>query len=593
MRRLFIPLLILLSALPPAGAAQAARLTAQLDRNRVGEGDTVQLILEMPGQVSERPDTGPLQKDFEVLGVSTGSRVSIVNGHTDSRTTWTISLSPRHTGRLTIPPLQVGGSRSQPLTLEVSKAAIAAGDADILIESEVSPESPYVQAQVIYTLRLLYAVNISSGQLSEPKAENALIRKLGKDRNYTTHRHGRRYQVVERRYALFPQASGRLELAAPRFSGEIPDTRRRRRSPFDSFFGNDPFFGRDPFDDLLTPTRRVRAHGKPTVLQVRPRPDAARGAHWLPAQRLTLKGKWEPDGGQVQAGEPVTLVVDLQAKGLTGGQLPSLAPQKVEGFEVYPDQAERNTDSDDNGVVGSLHQKIAFIPQRSGRLTLPAISLSWWDIGADQQRSVSLPARIIQVAPASNRPASPPPPQTHNAPAPARSPRTLPGAAAAPAPGAPPASPWPATAGVWPWISAALASGWLATLLLWWWRARHRSRSRPASPEEPRTPSASAARKQFLTACKSGDPGRARQALLAWATAHWPANPPRGLEALADRLDDPRLKTELARLDRVIYRGERNWDGSWLASRLRHLPTTSGERQEERQGLPPLYPRTT
>lgn len=576
----------------------AAEVNAWLDRTRIGEGETVQLTLEAQGQASGRPDTAPLEQDFEVLGMSTGSRVNIINGRTDARTTWTLTLSPKRGGTLTIPALRIGDSRSAALSLEVSAAPAPApgSGADILVETEVAPRAPYVQAEVLYTVRLLHAVPISGGQLSEPDPGNTLVQRLGDDREYATTRNGRRYQVIERRYALFPQTSGTLELAAPVFDGEMPDASRRRTSPFKRFFGNDLFSGRDPFEDLMTPTRRVRVRGEPAELEVRPRPHAAHGAHWLPAEQLVLNGAWQPDAKDVQVGEPVTLVLDIQAQGLTGGQLPSLAPESVDGFNVYPDQAQRQTDSGDAGVTGHLQQKIAFLPERAGALTLPAIEVRWWDTRANRERVATLPGRVLQVSPAAGQAAQETGARITSQPA---ADDVVPGR---PVPAVSMPEPSPVTAqsprtsmpGPWPWISAVLATGWLLTLVFWWWRARGARHSGPGTPSTAVQPAAAnAARKEFLAACKAGDAITARRTLLAWAAAHWPDDPPRGLEALAQRLPDRAAREALADLNCVLYKDVGPWNGTRLAQSLQQLPKQDSRAGNSKAVLAPLYPEST
>lgn len=593
--RFMMHVLLLFTVLGAMDRAGAADMNAWLDRTRIGEGETVQLKLEAQGQVSGRPDTTPLEQDFEILGMSTGSRVNIVNGRTDATTTWVLTLSPRRSGKLAIPALHVGNHRSAPLSLEVSEAPAPAsgGDADILIETRVEPRTPYVQGQVLYTIRLLHAVPISSGSLSEPAAENILVQRLGEDRESAAIRNGRRYQLIERRYALFPQASGPLELAAPVFNGEIPDANRRRASPLKRFFGNDPFFGDDPFDDLLTPTRRVRVRGQAEKVDVMPRPAATQGAHWLPAQRLELKGDWQPDSSDIQIGEPVSLLLELEAQGLTAGQLPDLVPETLDGFTVYPDQAQRQTDSGDAGVTGHLRQKIAFIPERTGDLTLPAIEVHWWDTQADRERVATLPGRMLRVLPATGQPAqatreSPPSvTMTGDKPEPAIPATPLP-AEAEPQPSLIPAP------GAWPWISAALATGWLLTLVIWWRRAHgFRAAAGEKPPFTPKSPGTAAARKQFLAACHNSDATNAHRSLLAWAAAHWPTDPPGGLEALAQRLPDPETRAALAELNRARYREDGQWNGTRLLQCLKRLPEPDTGTGRANAVLAPLYPETT
>jgi hypothetical protein len=580
-----------------ATPALAGTLRAWLDRTQVGAGETVQLTLEAKGQGIGQPDFAPLRRDFDILGQSTGSRMTIINGQSDSSTTWTLELSPRHGGTLTIPALHAGSAQSAPLQLLVSAApAPRAGDsdADIAIETETSTQQPYVQGEVIYTVRLLHAVPLKSGQLTEPSGDHLLVQRLGDDREYATTRNGRSYQVVERRYALFPQASGRLEIAAPVFDGEVPDRSRRHRSPFARFFGNDPFFAQDPFDDLMTATRRVRVRGTADTLSVRPRPAAAQGAQWLPATGMDLHGSWQPDRGAVHVGDPLTLQLDLQAQGLTGGQLPDLAPASVDGFDVYPDQAQRSTDAHDDGVTGHLTQKIAFIPRHAGSLSIPAIDVSWWDTAHDRAARVSVPARTLDVLPATGQGSAAP-----AAPAPQPAPSTASPAVPAPAPAPVRALPVPVHTGTpvrpvrwWPWISAALAVGWLLTLLLWWRRGRHRAPGVAATQVQEAALHANRARRAFHAACQAGDAAAARQHLLEWAAAHWPDDPPRGLQALAQRLPDAAQRTAVAALDRTLYASGGDWDGAVLAASLQHLPGAADGGTGRKVVLEPLYPET-
>ncbi len=590
----FIYFLLLLGIIGTVDVAWAADMNAWLDRSRIGEAETVQLTLEVQGQVNSRPDTTPLDNDFDVLGISTSSRMSIVNGRTDVRTTWTLTLSPKRNGTLTIPALRAGNYQSAPVTLEVSSAPAPApgSNADILVETELEPSAPYVQEQVLYTVRLLHTVPITGGQLTEPEPENTLVQRLGEDRKYAVTRNGRRYQVIERRYALFPQASGKLELAAPVFNGEIPDESRQRSNPFERFFDKDPFLGRNLFDDLTTPTRRVRVRGESAGVEILPRPDTAQGVHWLPAQRLELKGEWQQNAAEIKVGEPVTLVLELDVQGLTGGQLPSLAPEVVDGFRIYPDQAQRQTDVQDSGVTGQLVQKIAFMPEREGQLVLPAIELKWWDTQADLERVAILPGRILEVslpagqskqASAITVPSMPAGDVAMN-----QAVVNVPGPDASVAESQTPRA---RSSGPWPWVSAALAAGWLLTLVLWWWRARGlravgADRQQSASTQL----TTGAARRQFLVACQAGDAITARRTLLAWAAAHWPAEPPRGLDALAQRLHDPEVRAELAELNRTIYKESGSWDGTRLAKYLTQLPEVDSEKGKSSEVLAPLYP---
>jgi hypothetical protein len=592
-------LLVLLASI--AGTVQAA-VSARLDRDHIAEGETVQMVVEADGQVSERLDTSVLEKDFDVLGVSSGSRVNIINGRMDASTNWTVSLAPKRSGELTVPSLEVEGEHTRPLTLRVIKASAAKGSGSggaILVETEVDRTDPYVQAMVRYTVRLLYRAKLARGELSDPSAENALVYKLGDDREYTTKRGGQTYRVLERRYAVFPQTSGELALPGPVLDARVQASTSRMRSRLQDLF-DESFFGSIPFGEELTATRRVRVRGEPRTLSVRPRPEQSTGRQWLPAEKLELSEQWQPQGQETRVGEPITRIVNLSARATTGEQLPDLEPDAAEGFKVYPDRGEAQTHTIEQGIEGEKTQSIAYVPVRPGHFTLPSLTVRWWDTRADRERVAELPERSMDVLPAvaASGAGSTPVAQTVPPPEPSLgkpSAGSGPAAGTAPAPpqlglGAGAASDGP---GIWPWISALFAVLWLATLALWW-----RSGAGASGPVDVGRSAdrgllgqagSGAARRRFVSACRSNDPELARRVLLEWAKAHWPDDPPRGLEDLARRLSDSRVQAALAELDRVLYRGgDPRWDGSNLAGVLNRLPPRTND-EAAQVPLPDLY----
>jgi hypothetical protein len=145
-------------------------------------------------------------------------------------------------------------------------------------------------------------------------------------------------------------------------------------------------------------------------------------------------------------------------------------------------------------------------------------------------------------------------------------------------------------AGIWPWISLLFALLWLATLTIWW-RGRGPVPALESSHEEHSRREADGvkARSRFQAACRNNAARQARSSLLEWAAAHWPDDPPRGLDELASRLDDPQVAETLQALDRTLYRGDTaTWEGKTLAQRLGKLPKRDRTRVD-RNPLPDLY----
>ncbi len=202
-----------------------AAVSAHVDRPVVSETETFRLTVESSGQAtSAEPDFSVLRGDFDILGTGKSTQVSISNGRMNARTEWVVNLAPRRSGEFIIPPVPVGSEMTEPISIEVRAAAPGespGNTGDVLLETEVDDVEPYLSAQVVYTVRLLYSSDVVSGQLSSPESEKAVIHRLGEDVRYQTRREGRSYWTVERRFAVFPQAEGLVVIRSPVFTGDI------------------------------------------------------------------------------------------------------------------------------------------------------------------------------------------------------------------------------------------------------------------------------------------------------------------------------------------------------------------------------------
>lgn len=596
----------------------ASGLQANLDHTRVAEGETVRLTLSAPTDVSAAPDLSPLKQDFDLLGQSQSTHTRIINGQGSSSREWRITLAPKRSGKLSVPALQWGGLRSQALSLEVlpaGKAAQLGMARPALLEVEAKPGHPYVQAKVIYTVRLLYRADLQEASLSEPQAENAIIEPLGKDKRYNTERDGQQYQVIERRYAIFPQSSGKLEIEPPVLSARIPDTGRQSSGTRRGFFGGadpfadiDSFFGSNGFPDMgMFPgqTRPIELRGRPVALDVKPQPAGAMSP-WLPAESLSLNEAWSPDPPQFHVGEPVTRTIAITAQGLSASQLPDLDLPAAAGIKAYPDKPQAETHASGDTLVAQKIFKQALVPSQAGSYSLPEVRLKWWDIAAGKAKTARIPAREIKVLPGSGSTASPalPTPGLAQTPvvgvaAKAQSPATAPvgGSGAVSTPSV--KVPVDGVNGYWPWLSALFALAWLVSSGLWLRARRLIGRAEPIAETPPvKSPPADAAKslKRLEQACRENDARAARQALLEWAAARWPALAPGSLEAVAQRLG-PDAREIVRALDRGLYAHAEvhsDWDGTAAWSRLSPMleKARQGGQARHETALPPLYPQS-
>lgn len=572
MKRLLLSIWLL--AALPAGAS----VKAWLDNREIAAGESVRLTLEHDGQASGQPDLSPLEKDFDILGTSSSSNIHIINGRMSAGTEVQLTLSPKHTGQITIPALTWAGEHSTPLTLTVGTGGQSgkAGGSRVFIETEVDPKQPYVLSAVHLTVRVYEAAPLYRESLELESSDAALVRQQGQDSAERVVKNGVTYVVKTRHYLLFPQRSGTLQLPGATLNAYVEGS-SPRSDPFDPFAA---------FTGMVRNLRPILLHSDPITLNVQPRPASATGPYWLPAQQVSLEARWQPQTFQAHVGEPLTVDLTLKALGLTAAQLPDLSRLLAlpQGLKTYPEQAKlKDTDRGDT-VEGSREQTIAIIADQPGHYSIPALQVSWWDTKSHEGHQVSVPAHTLEILPAAGTAAASPP-VTPQVPAVTSVDTRSSSAPAAPAP-ATKVSP---STGIWPVLSGLLLVLWLATAGAWVWSRRGSKTPAPPAADEP--VSLARERAAFQQACRENDAPGARRHLLAWAAQHYRGNAPSGLGALARQLEDPELGTLLEELDRACFaRPDSPWQGEALARALTRLPAVRGTAGARAGGLAPLYP---
>jgi hypothetical protein len=369
MRRLFLSFLLFL--LPGLVVAQQI-LVAQVDRDQVEQGDIIQLSVMANFQTTSRgPDFALLHADFNVLGTQASNQLRVINGQYSATTLWDVQLMAKRTGELTIPAFSVERAQSQPIQIRVSPASQRTDDFRIsFIEAEVDNPNPYVQSQVIYTLRYYHLGSLVRGSINPPQFDTMISERLQNQRSFERRVQGRVYRVYEWVYAIYPQASGELIIPPQSFEGRLLYERSIR------------------LDEQTS---------EPITLNVKPIPASfPANATWLPAKRLILKDEWTSDD-RYQLGDTIGRRISLEAKGLLASQLPNPDWPQQDGFRLYSDPVSQRDHLDLSGISSIKSQDFMAVLQSPGSMAFIEIEIPWWNTQADQLEIARLAGRAIQV----------------------------------------------------------------------------------------------------------------------------------------------------------------------------------------------------
>ena len=210
----------LLVLVPEANAA----VVANVDRGDVELNESFTLEIVIDSETNLSPDISVLDQDFYVGQGNQLSNTTISNGQIRRSKTFTYILMPKRVGQLVIPAITVGSERSDPLVVVVNEASYAPpGEADVFVSSEIDFDEAYVQAQVLYKIKIYRAVATRQPALRDPVITGAetLVELAGDDKSYESVIGGKAYNVVERVLALYPQESGEIQISPARFEARV------------------------------------------------------------------------------------------------------------------------------------------------------------------------------------------------------------------------------------------------------------------------------------------------------------------------------------------------------------------------------------
>lgn len=569
--------------------AQASNIVVTTSRNPVTLDDSFHLIYEADSSVDDDPDFSPVYKNFDVLSSSQSTNMRSINGSWSMKKSWDLTVIAKDVGKFTIPAIAFGSDISPAIQITVTNSSSpnsvspdgqATVPAQIFLESTLDKKSGWVQSQFIYTVRLLRTVSIVSASLSEPETSDAdaIIQKIGEDSQYQTTRNGVRYEVIERRYAIFPQKSGQLTVNPITFEGRVNSAQARTI-----------------FDQFRMSGQLKRLRSKAVTATVKAAPAAINLQDWLPSSQLQLLDEWSEDIQHIKTGEPVTRTITIAAEGLTSAQLPDLSFEEVSGLKQYPDKpvTENRINSSDtaSGITGLKQIKVALIPGHAGSYTLPEIKLQWWNTITNKAETAHIEETVITATgSAATNTAIDNPTYTASTNTASQAPQVIPETTSetisdksAPLTVAPQSIEQP----YWKWLSLLLAIAWLITLLLLF-----KKKTSGHMPNKEKIETSSAALKAAISTvekqAKNNDAERTKEALIEWAKIFYADNTISNLSLITAQCSSA-LSIELERLNQSLYNPKKpSWDKKALLVAFKNEQSLKTKNQHA-SALKPLY----
>ena len=247
------------------------------------------------------------------------------------------------------------------------------GESDHFLEASVDNTTPYVGEQIAYTVRYYEAVDallmpsFFGGQpaYAAPSFTGFWSEGETVQRSYRTTAGGRTYEVAELRTVLFPTAAGALTL-----------------EPADVTLPNSVF------------QRGGVVQSDPVTVNVQALPAGAPADFSGAVGRYAVRA--EVDTTATDTDNPVTLQLAVIGQGNVSTTGDPTLPE-MEGWRVFPGQAEVSTSAKDGLVYGQRLYKHVLAPVKTGVLTIPAIAYSYFDPTEGTYQMVTTEALTVDV----------------------------------------------------------------------------------------------------------------------------------------------------------------------------------------------------
>lgn len=392
-------LIFLFLLLPPF--LFSGEFAASIKRNQINLGESFTLSLTLKdASPYGNPAIESLNGSFIVSSQQQSTNAMLMNGHITSSTTWMIALAPKKEGEAMIPPISINTSEgvltSAPIRVNVVRGGAASPNTsntnETILTSYISQPNPYKNEPLFYTVKLSSKSDLANVKIQQLNIEDAIVESNGDPKIIKTIIDGVKVNIVEWSYLITPLKAGSLNIPSIIVQGGTP-VRSKAGSLFDD--DSEPLFMMMGFNRLkpfALATKEIPLEVQPVIAGMNP---------WIPARSLKIEEIWN-DSQTLQTGEPIIRGFKIHAEGVMSNQLPSLKDLQISdnGFKIYADKPETGDEIKEGSIHSFRKEQYTLIPQQSGTLTLPEISVAWWDVAKKEKIITRVPSRILQITPA-------------------------------------------------------------------------------------------------------------------------------------------------------------------------------------------------
>lgn len=384
-------------------SAYAAEFSATVDKTELTTEETLNLSFKLLGEsTGVSPDINELKENFDVISNSQFSNEKIINTVRVASHEWNFVLEPKKAGDFEIPAITISAKSqelvSKPIKIKVNQAkqlGSSAKNNNIFVVTNATKTDPYLNEPIIYQVKLYTKLDLSNTIFDTLVLEDAIVQPLGGYKVSDAKHNGLDIKVIELSYLITPLKAGKLIIPSQKIKGTVITNEVKKTKV--SAGGISSLFDNLVDDQtIITKSESFKVANTGLVLDVKPQ--AIKINPWIPAENISIRGKWGAESFEV--GKPIQYTIDIDAKGITSKQLPNFSTDDLKNpdYKIYADISNVKENIDISLITSSKSQTYTIIPLKAGKLTLPQIKINWWDVKNKKMSCTSLNPSPIEVA---------------------------------------------------------------------------------------------------------------------------------------------------------------------------------------------------
>jgi len=394
---------LILSVLPgvPALAAGEPDFQINMDNLNLTKGVSTTLVISFTNaQGSEIYDIEGIEH-FDIISQNQSTSTSIVGGDVSRRLDLFLTIVPKNEGRITLKAIiEFGGRYYETNSLEVTVSETSSGggaaESDLFVKTVVSHSEAFLGEKIVVTFELYTSKSIENYGFSDYTSIDGMMAKEMPDDQLTAeyiYLDGVRYVKYEvKQLLLDPIRAG--EYTIPPFNLQVNVISDPGSN---SLFGGFPGFPgmQGGFGGMFGFTTPTYIQTEEKQLIVKPLPSEGKPQNFSGiVGELRLDGYFSRE--EVNYGDSLSLRATASGN-CNLDSLKNIIPGRVQGFSIYETQG-NTTEAVEGGVYRVAKEFEAIIvPEQTGTLKVPPISISYFDTVAEEYRTAEIPGATIAV----------------------------------------------------------------------------------------------------------------------------------------------------------------------------------------------------